>query len=194
MVAYVLDESLRHERTIRVWRDEFPPAPPFDIGPDTLFVAYSAWAELTCFLQLGWPFPKHVFDLHTCYLAASNILLPHDYDEVRKKPSKGLSAACCAYGIEGWERIDKKDIAKAIGEGTWRGRYSPQEIFDCCEEDVGATAPYVPPGLARSRRTVPATNKRPHSGAAARSRWRRRDCGGAAVAEPYRPPTCPRPS
>jgi hypothetical protein len=76
MVAYVLDENLRHVRTIRLWRDEFSSIPPFDIGSDTLFVAYSAWAEMTCFLVLGWQFPTHIYDLHTAYLAASNILLP----------------------------------------------------------------------------------------------------------------------
>jgi hypothetical protein len=136
MVAHVLDANLQHVRTMRVWRGDFGTAPPFNIGDDSLLVAYSAWAELTCFKVLGWRFPIHVFDLHTAYLAASNVLLPHDPDEIRKKPRKRLSDACKAYGLDGWERIDKADISKAIGEGTWRGRYSPQEIFDYCEEDV----------------------------------------------------------
>src|SRR6516165_1805692 len=74
MVAYVLDENLQHARTIRMWRDDFGTALPFDVGPDALFVAYSAWAEMTCFAVLGWQAPKHVFDQHTAYLAASNIL------------------------------------------------------------------------------------------------------------------------
>jgi hypothetical protein len=136
MVAYVLDEGLRHVCTVRLWRGEFGTAPPFDIGPNTLFVAYSAWAEMTCFKVLDWRFPVHVFDQHTAYLAASNILLPYNPDEVKKKPRKRLSDACRAYRLKGWERIDKEDISKAIGDGTWRGRYSPQEIFDYCEEDV----------------------------------------------------------
>jgi hypothetical protein len=42
MVAHVLDENLRHVQTIKRWRGEFGPIPPFDIGPDMLFVAYSA--------------------------------------------------------------------------------------------------------------------------------------------------------
>jgi hypothetical protein len=42
MVTYVLDENLRHVRTIRLWRGDFGSTPPFDIGPDALFVAYSA--------------------------------------------------------------------------------------------------------------------------------------------------------
>jgi DNA polymerase I len=136
MAAHVLDENLRYVRTIKLWRGEFDAAPPFDIGEDTLFVAYSAWAEMTCFKVLGWHFPVHIFDQHTAYLAASNLLLPYDPDEVRRKQGKGLSDACRAYGIEGWERIDKGAIAKAIGNGTWREHYTPQEISDYCEEDV----------------------------------------------------------
>jgi hypothetical protein len=135
MVSHVLDENLRHVRTVRLWRGEFGTAPPFDIGPETLFVAYSAWAEMTCFKVVGWQFPVHIFDQHTAYLAASNILLPHDPDELRRKPRKRLPDACRAYGIEGWERIDKDTIARAIGDGTWRQRYSPQEVLDYCEED-----------------------------------------------------------
>jgi DNA polymerase I len=136
MVAHVLDEMLRLVHTIRLWRGEFGAAPPFDIDDDTLFVAYSAWAEMTCFKVLGWKFPAHVFDQHTAYLATSNILLPYNPDEVRKKPRKRLPDACRAYGIEGWEKIDKDTIAKAIGDGTWREHYSPEDVLDYCEEDV----------------------------------------------------------
>ena len=136
MVAHVLDENLQHVRTIRLWCGEFGPTPPFDIGPGTLFVAYSAWAEMTCFKVLGWRSPVHIFDQHTAYLAASNVLLPHSPDEVRKKPRKRLPYACRAYGLEGWERIDKDTIEKAIGDGSWREHYSPEEILDYCEEDV----------------------------------------------------------
>jgi len=142
MVAHVLDENLQHVHTIRMWRDMldaappyFTTKPPFDTGPDTLFVAYSAWAELTCFLVLGWKFPEHVFDLHTAFLAASNILLPYNPDEMRKRPRKRLPDACRAYGIEGWEKIDKDTIAEDIGNGHWR-RYGQERVFDYCEEDV----------------------------------------------------------
>jgi hypothetical protein len=108
---------------------------PFDVGPDTLFVAYSAWAEMTCFKVLGWQFPTHIFDQHTAYLAASNILLPYNPNEVRKRPRKSLADACHAYRIEGWENIDKETIAKDIGEGRWRD-YGRESVFNYCEEDV----------------------------------------------------------
>src|SRR5262245_17379309 len=86
LVVYLLDAELRHVRTIRRWRGEFGSEPPFDIGPDTLVVGYSLWAEMTCFLVLGWSLPVHVFDLHTCYQATTNILLPHAPNEQRQKP------------------------------------------------------------------------------------------------------------
>src|SRR6516225_8835145 len=106
MVAYVLDENLRPVRTIRLWRGEF-----------------------------GSTFPVHIFDLHTAYLAVSNILLPYEPDETRKKPRKRLSDACRAFGIEGWEHIDKETMAKDIGEGNWR-KYRKASVIDYCEEDV----------------------------------------------------------
>src|SRR5215831_13739428 len=53
--------------------------------------------QVSRFKVLGWQFPKHIFDLHTAYLAASNVLLPYNPDEVRKRPRKGLSDACRAY-------------------------------------------------------------------------------------------------
>jgi DNA polymerase I len=135
MVAHVLDANLQHVRTIRTWRGEFGSMPPFDIGPDTLFVAYSAWAELTCFMTLGWKFPVHVFDLHTTYLAASNILLPYNPNEVRKRQRKRLPDACHAYEIEGWEQINKETMSTDIGEGRWRD-YGQDVVFEYCEEDV----------------------------------------------------------
>src|SRR5262245_15350064 len=135
MVAHVLDEQLEHVHTVRLWRGDFGSVPPFDTGPDALFVAYAAWAEMTCFQVLGWQFPIHIFDLHTAYLAASNTLLPRSTDQVRRKPRKRLPDACRAYGIEGWERIDKHTTAEAIGQGRWR-EYGREAVLDYCEEDV----------------------------------------------------------
>jgi hypothetical protein len=113
MVAHVLEGNFRHVRTIKLWRGEFPCSPPFDVGPDTLFVSYSAWAEMMCFKMLGWKFPTHIFDQHTAYLAASNLLLPYAPDEERKKDPKNFEAACAAYGIKGWDNIDKEDISRS---------------------------------------------------------------------------------
>jgi DNA polymerase-1 len=152
MVAYVLDEHLQCVHTIRLWRGEFGSTPPFDTGPDALFVAYSAWAEMACFMVLGWKFPTHIFDLHTAYLAASNILLPYEPDEERKrqKPRKRLSDACRAYGIEGWERVDKEQISEDIGEGRWH-LYGKDGVLAYCEEDVARSVDLLRVQLRCSR-------------------------------------------
>ena len=108
-------------------------------------------------MTLGWKFPEHIFDLHTAYLAASNILLPYNPDEVRKRQRKRLSDACRAYGIAGWESIDKESIAQDIGEGRWRD-YGQEAVFNYCEEDVRASTLLLraqlrgAPGIAAGRR------------------------------------------
>ena len=99
-----------------------------------MLVACSAWAELTCSLKLGWLFPEHVLDLHTAYLASTNILAPCDSDAPRKR----LSDACGAYGLRGWENIDKEAIAKDIAEGNWR-KWGREAVIAYCEEDVAVT-------------------------------------------------------
>ena len=63
------------------------------------------------------------------------MLLPYNPDEMRKRQRKRLPDACRAYGIEGWERIDKETIAEDIGEGRWR-EYGREAVFEYCEEDV----------------------------------------------------------
>ena len=136
MVAIVLDGNFQYVSTIRMWRGEFGRAPPFDIGPDTLIVAYSAWAEMTCFKVLGWNFPTYIYDQHTAFLARTNLLLPYNPDEPRKKQRKRLSDACRFYGIEGWQNIDKETISEAIGNGTWRAQYSSEDVIKYCEEDT----------------------------------------------------------
>jgi DNA polymerase-1 len=159
MVADVLDENLQHVRTIRLWRGDFGKSPPFDIGPDTLVVGYSLWAEMTCFLQLGWQFPVHLFDQHTAYLATSNILLPYDPDETRKKPLKSLPAACRAYGIDGWEDIDKGTISTDIGEGRWR-LHGRAVVLAYCEEDVHMSVQLLRRQLTGYQRREPANVSR----------------------------------
>ena len=64
-VVCMVAKELRSGREWRIWRGEFGSTPPFDIGPDTLAAGYSLWADLTCFRQLDWRFPVHVFDQHT---------------------------------------------------------------------------------------------------------------------------------
>src|SRR5438105_4207074 len=57
--------ELRSGRLVRTWlTDRAPAAPPYGTGPDDLFVAYYASAELGCHLALGWPMPARALDLY----------------------------------------------------------------------------------------------------------------------------------
>jgi hypothetical protein len=70
LVYYVLPER----RMYRLWLYGVPvPAEaPFPTGPDTLFVAFAAKAEVRCFLALGWPLPQRVVDVHHLARRATN--------------------------------------------------------------------------------------------------------------------------
>ena len=63
--------ELRTGRLIRLWREELSSLSraPFDTGPQTLFVAYFASAEIGCFKALGWPVPERILDLFTEFRA-----------------------------------------------------------------------------------------------------------------------------
>ena len=48
---------------------------PFDIGPQSLFVAYYVPAEMGCFIPLGWPMPQYVLDLYVEHRVETNGLI-----------------------------------------------------------------------------------------------------------------------
>ena len=57
--------ELRSGQKLRLWQDQFGAIPPYPTGPEALFVAYYASAEIGCHLALGWPVPERVLDLFT---------------------------------------------------------------------------------------------------------------------------------
>ena len=87
--------ELRFGRVLRFWRDDLMALrhPPFDVGADTLFVAYYASAELGCFLALHWPMPARILDLFAEFRATSNGL--------PTPCGSGLLGALQWYGLEG---------------------------------------------------------------------------------------------
>jgi len=45
---------------------------PFDTGPDSLWIAFYAAAEMDCFIQLGWSLPDNVLDLFVEFRNSTN--------------------------------------------------------------------------------------------------------------------------
>ena len=56
--------EVRSGQTLHLWRDQWGQTCPYDIGPDSLLVAYYASAEMGCHLALNWPLPANVLDLY----------------------------------------------------------------------------------------------------------------------------------
>jgi DNA polymerase I len=48
------------------------------------------------------------------------------------------------FGLDGIGASEKKAIQDAIGTGTWRGRYTQEEILDYCQTDVDALVRLLP--------------------------------------------------
>jgi DNA polymerase I len=158
MVAQELDENLEPLRLHKIWRGDFPSSPPFNIGDDALFVAYAAAAELTCFKVLGWKFPAHIFDQDVAYLAASNVLNPYRPNAEREKRQHSFEHACASYGLEGWAGMNKEDLQQSIGNDTWRGKYSPEDVMNYCAEDVRMSVLLLRAQLRGAGRHLPAAN------------------------------------
>lgn len=119
-------------RTLRLWRDQWGEHCPYDLGEDSLFVAYYASAEMGCHLALGWPMPLNVLDLYAEFRVETNgITLPY---------GNGLLGALAHFGHQGMDAMEKEAMRALIlsdGERTVEERSA---ILDYCASDVTATA------------------------------------------------------
>ena len=74
--------EFRSGRTLRLWQDDLRGrgTPPYPTGPDVLFVAYFASAELGCHLALDWPMPERVLDLYVefrCLITSASKMITY---------------------------------------------------------------------------------------------------------------------
>jgi DNA polymerase I len=135
--------ELRSGRWFRIWQDEFGPAPPYATGPDVLFVAFYASAELGCYRVLGWPMPERILDLFVEFRVRT--LMANPIEQGWYTPAgRGLLGALTYFGLDTMAATEKHELQKAIGDGSWRGRFSPAEIFAYCQHDVEALARLLP--------------------------------------------------
>ena len=109
--------------------------PPFDIGPDTLFVAYTAWAEMTCFMVLGWQIPRaHLRPAHR---------LPRRQQYPAAVQSGRSAKATAQAPVRRLPRLRNRglgehrqgDDRQRYRQGRWRD-YGQEHVFEYCEEDV----------------------------------------------------------
>jgi hypothetical protein len=128
--------ELRSGRRFRVWRDQFGPVPPYAIGPDVLFVAYYASAELGCYRVLNWPMPQRILDLFTEFRARTNGL--------DTPAGSSLLGALAYFGLESMGAAEKEDMRALILRGPPWTEDERTAILDYCEADVDALARLLP--------------------------------------------------
>jgi hypothetical protein len=120
---------------IEMWQDELRARrrAPFDTGPQSLFVAYAANAELSCFLALVWEFPKNILDAYIETIVAIN----GDDGVWPEKRRPGLLNALELYGLEpAMSSEEKERLRRLILENT---DYTPEqrcEIRNYNQQDV----------------------------------------------------------
>jgi DNA polymerase family A len=128
-------------QTWRLWRDELGPAPPFPIGPDALFVAFYASAELGCFRALDWPKPTNILDLFTEFRDRTNGLTT--------PAGAGLIGAITYFGLDGIGSQEKDELrARVLRGGPWTAE-ERAAILDYCESDIVALERLLPAMLPR---------------------------------------------
>ncbi len=83
-------------RKILLWGDELreQDRAPFNTGSDSLFVCFTATAEMSAFLALGWPMPTNILDLYTEERTINN-------GRFKGKGVFSLLETCRRYGVEG---------------------------------------------------------------------------------------------
>jgi DNA polymerase I len=135
-------KELRSGQEWRIRRDEFGPTPPFPTGPDALFVAYYASAELGCFKALGWPIPTNVLDLFVEFRNRTNGL--------PLLVGAGLVGALTYFGLDAIGVTEKDEMRKLILAGGPWSHNEWGDILDYCAGDVMALERLLPamlPGI-----------------------------------------------
>ena len=158
VVRCLVARELNSHKLIRVFEGEFGPTPPFPIGDDVLFVAYNAVAELSCFLVLGWSFPRHVLDLFAEFLRLTN--------KIHLPAGRGLLGALIYHQIPGITKGEKDEgRALAIRGGPYTAA-EREALIEYCRGDVDdRTVPLL-------ERMLPHIRSRPHGLAQAELRGR----------------------
>jgi hypothetical protein len=128
-------KDLCTKQTWRLWRGEFGPFPPFPIGPDSLFIAFYASAELGCFRALGWPRPARILDLFVEFRNATNGL-PVD--------GNSLLHALAHHGLDTAGAVSKDEMRLLALRGDPWSHNERAALLQYCEGDTDALGRLLP--------------------------------------------------
>jgi DNA polymerase-1 len=123
--------ELFSNQLIRQWlADGSTEKPPYDVGHDSLFVAYFASAELGCHLALNWPMPNRVLDLYCEFRVLTNGLTVPG--------GNGLLGALNYCGLDCLAAVEKQGMRELAMRGGPYNEVERLALLDYCQTDVDA--------------------------------------------------------
>lgn len=123
------------------WEDELwsRDTAPYPAGPDDLFVAYYASAEVKCHLALGWAPPYNILDLFAEFRVRTN--------GIQLFSGSSLLGALAYFGLDAMD-ASVKDAGRELALSGGPGRiWTPEErctLTDYCKMDVDALRRLLP--------------------------------------------------
>jgi hypothetical protein len=133
--------ELHSGQSWRLFRGELGSQPPFPTGPDSVFVAYYASAELGCFKALGWEPPRYILDLYAEFRAHTN--------GCDTPNGASLLGALTYFGLDGIAATEKADLRALILSGGPWSAHEREAILEYCASDVRALERLLAVMLAR---------------------------------------------
>jgi hypothetical protein len=150
-VCFVFLNAITGEeiRQFYVRGESYPPC-PISLGPDTLFVAFSAQAELMTMLRLWDRMPSRILDLEIEWRALQNEeytlnQMKNEAKAANKNKNGDLSplsllGVSSIHGITTRSQEHKDEMQDLILRGGPWSAEETQQILDYCAEDVNDTA------------------------------------------------------
>jgi hypothetical protein len=129
--------ELRSGALVRLWlADGAPPSPPFDVGPDVLFIAYYSSAEWGCFLALDWPLPVRILDLFAEFRClTAGLPVPC---------GNSLLGALSCFGLDGLAAAEKEEMRQLAMRGGPYTALEREALLAYCGSDVDALVRLLP--------------------------------------------------
>jgi len=135
----IVAKELRTGRVIRLFGEQMwqRKSAPFNVGDDSLVVAFYASAELSCFKVLGWQFPAHILDLYAEFKTLQNGLRP-------RQGGFGLLSVMIHYKLDHLSAIEKKEMQELAARGEPFTAEEREALLDYCQSDVDALVELLP--------------------------------------------------
>ena len=129
--------ELKSGKKLEIFCDQFGSSPPYDVGPDALFISFQSSAEVACHLALGWPVPTNILDPYVEFM--------RQVPRHKRVAGNGLLGALTHLGLDALGTQNEKDEGRAL---AMRGKpftdAERAQLLHYCGTDVDALGRLLP--------------------------------------------------